>query len=298
MIGNTIRILTFITCALLLVSTAQAADGPEKKSPLDLATEREVTIVRDAHGDDYLKPTLENLSRLYWKLGVFDNDDDVAVDNYLRINECGIYTNYSNDEFEWIEIRDAMRDRLVYDSNSISNKFKFVMPIFLGNYDPDRGGFDIIRNSGFPNLKRIEFVSPYSTKLVCNTLAQIPDYEKNILLILDEPLDYTFVEMDDHVAQAFILRKKYESENIDEEIRLRRYQRQAYIRIRMDIREYQGSIMGRTLEGNLAILYGILEGIDVFDDKEQKLLLASYSKEDLRRMREEKQAANSKKHTE
>ncbi|MEM6781147.1 MAG: DUF4852 domain-containing protein [Pseudomonadota bacterium] len=261
---------------------ASATDDPIKKSPLDLATEREVTIIRDAHGDGYHNPTLKNLSRLYWRLNVFDPQDDVAIDNYLRINECDIFTAYSKDEFEWVQIRNAARRNLLSPETLISNKFKFVMPIYLGNYLPDQGGFEIIKNSGFPNLKRIEFVSPYTSKKICNTLVHIPDYEKNILLILEEPLDYTFVEMDDHVAQAFILRKQYESEKIDEKLRLRRYQRQAFIRLRMTLHEYQGNIKGRTLDGNLAIIYGTLDGIDIFDDRDQKLLLASYSVDELR----------------
>ncbi len=284
--------LTLLSLCALGVQPAAAADEPVKKSPLDLATEREVTIVRDEHGDDYTSPTLENLSQLYWKLGVFDLQDDVAIDNFLRINECGIYTAYSKDEFEWIEIRNATRDRIAKTMDQMTNKFKFLMPIYLGSYDPERGGFELVKNSGFPNLKRIEFVSPYLRKEVCNTIVEVPDYEKNILLILNEPLDYTFVEMDDHVAQAFILRKQQEAEEThDERVRMRRYQRQAYIRLRMTIHEYQGNIMGRTLDGNLAILYGTLEGIDIFDDKDQKLLLASYSKEELQERRKAKQAA-------
>ena len=283
-----IRLNKFYLSALVLGAlSAQPALADDdnrqvKKSPLDIATEREVTIVRDEHGDDYLNPTLGNLSKLYWKLGVFDFEDDVAVDNYLRINECGIFTAYSKDEFEWIEIRNATRQRLKNNIDEISNQFKFLMPIYLGAYDPDRGGFELVKNSGFPNLKRIEFVSPYLRKEICNTVVEVPDYEKNILLILREPLDYTFVEMDDHVAQAFILRKQQQAEEFhDERVRMRRYQREAYIRLRMNIHEYQGNIMGRTLDGNLAILYGTLQGIDIFDDMDQKLLLASYSREEL-----------------
>lgn len=284
--------LILLSLCVLGAQPATAADEPEKKSPLDLATEREVTIVRDEYGDEYISPTLANLSQLYWKLGVFDLQDDVAIDNYLRINECGIYTAYSKDEFEWVEIRNATRERLGSTLDQIPNKFKFLMPIYLGSYDPDRGGFELVKNSGFPNLKRIEFVSPYLRKEVCNTDVEVPDYEKNILLILNEPLDYTFVEMDDHVAQAFILRKQQEAADIhDERVRMRRYQREAYIRLRMTIHEYQGNIMGRTLDGNLAILYGTLEGIDIFDDKDQKLLLASYTKEELQERKRAKQAA-------
>jgi hypothetical protein len=288
MIQRTHFYIVVLIIGCFIASPIFAADEPEAKSPLDLATEREVTIVRDNVGGDYKNPTLDNLARLYWQLNVFDPNDDIALDNFMRITECGIFTSYSKDEFEWVQIRNAVRKKLLDPHDLIDNRFKFVMPIYLGNYDRERGGFELIKNSGFPNLKRIEFVSPYQRKEVCNTVINVPDYERNVLLILDEPLDYTFVEMDDHVAQAFILRKQYESEKVDEKLRLRRYERQAFIRLRMRLHEYHGSIKGRTLDGNLAIIYGTLDGIDIFDDREQTLMLASYSREELNEMARKK----------
>ena len=282
----TSKLHIFSLCLIILLSlNSHSLADDNKRSPLDIASEREVTIIKDHYGGEYVNPTLQNLSRLYWRLGVFDLLDDFAIDNYLKINECDIFTSYYKDEFEWIEIRDATRKSIGKQRDTYENKFKFVLPIILGNYDQDRGGFDLIRNTGFPNLKRIEFVDPNRKDEVCYLYPDIPDYERNVLLILDQPLDYTFVEMDDHVAQAFILRKKYEYMQIDEAVRLRRYERQAYIRLRMTIKEYQGSIKGQTLDGNLAILYGRLDGIDIFDDYEQKLLLASYDINELNEMK-------------
>lgn len=268
----------FISALVLggLASTAYAQKADDfARSPLEIASEREVTIVQDSRGGEYINPTLENLAQLYWKLGVFDINDDVAIDNYLRIRECGIFTDFFNDEFEWFEIREAARKKLKVEASGYPDKYKFVMPVFLGAYDQERGGFDIINNSGFPNLKRIEFISPYISDEVCNTIVNVPDYEKNILLILDKPLDYTFVKMDDHVAQAYILRKKYEAEQqIEENVRVKRFTRQAYVRLRMTMAEYQGNVKGLNID-RLAVLYGHLDGIDVFDDPEQKLLLTS-----------------------
>ncbi len=52
----------------------------------------EVTILRDEYAGKYNLSSLTNLSQLYWRLGAFDFEDDVAVSNYIKINDCKIYT--------------------------------------------------------------------------------------------------------------------------------------------------------------------------------------------------------------
>src|SRR5687768_4094387 len=67
----------------------------------EAAEDQEVTIVKDPFAGDYVRGTPQNLSKLYWRLGVFDGDDDAAVDNFMMINECRIFQNNINNDFEW-----------------------------------------------------------------------------------------------------------------------------------------------------------------------------------------------------
>ncbi len=74
----------------------------------------EVTVMKDDYaGANYATPNMQNLSKLYWRLGVFNPDDKKIIDNYLIINECDVYRNFYRDDFEWANVRDATRDMLM-----------------------------------------------------------------------------------------------------------------------------------------------------------------------------------------
>src|SRR5690606_2537387 len=78
---------------------------------------------------------------------------------------------------------------------------------------------------------------------------------------------------DEHVAQAYIIRKQKEVLDLTYDVRQNRYSRVAYVRMRVNLNEYQGNVKGQ--DGSiLSILYGDLEGIDLFEDPYGKMLLS------------------------
>lgn len=235
----------------------------------------EVTVMKDDYaGANYATPNMQNLSKLYWRLGVFNPDDKKIIDNYLIINECDVYRNFYRDDFEWANVRDATRDMLMEKSAGFTNQFKILVPIDLGRYDMERGGFDVVNNTAFINSRRIQVTGTATTYGGCDQKGDLAGYPSNVVMILNKPFTFDFVKVDEHVAQAFLLRKRYNATPVPRELRNKGFQRLAFARMRVTFVRYQGT---NDLNGGVkqAIIYGRLDGIDVFEDLKEEMLLTS-----------------------
>jgi hypothetical protein len=262
-----------------------AAPGPNVSLP---SMDEEVTILRDDYAGKYNRATLENLSKLYWRLGAFDFEDDLAIGNYLKINDCKIFTEYLNDDLEWKEIVRVMKAHLKEHSATFPLNYQFLLELHLGRYDTERGGFALVDKTGFIDAKRIEVDSIDANRDVCFDAGTIKDYPKSIVILLPQPFTLDFVKMDEHVAQAYILRKKSEYSKLSDERRVRAYERDAYLRLRVTFSQYHGNLRGEQNQ-TMAILFGTIDGYEIFEDNGQKRLMVSV---DLKK-EQEKSAAES-----
>ncbi|HPF79151.1 MAG TPA: DUF4852 domain-containing protein [Alphaproteobacteria bacterium] len=240
----------------------------------DFAEDEEVTVMEDKYAGQYVEPTLQNISKLYWKKGALVESNDTAIDNYMLINECDIYEKFYKDDFEWQRIREAGREMLKENKANFSQKFKMVVPIDLGRYDMMRKGFPLINKTAFKDLRRVEIGGNSNRQRVCGVDNIIENYPRNLILILNKPFSYEFVQLDEHVAQAFIIRRKYEKIVRPKELENKTYDRLAFARIRITFADYQGETRGSD-NFPLAVMFGRLDGIDIFEDAGEKRLLTS-----------------------
>lgn len=241
-------------------------------------TDEEVTIMRDDYAGKYNISTLENLSKLYWRLGAFDFEDEEAIGNYIKINDCKIYTEYVNDDLEWREILATMKKHLKTHYDTFPLNFQFVLELHLGRYDPEKGGFPLVDKTGFKDAKRIGVDSIDNNLDICYSSDPIKDYPKGLIVILDKPFTLDFLKVDEHVAQAYILRKKSEYSNMSEDKRITYYERPAYLRLRMTFSQYHGNMNGESAQVT-ALIYGHINGYEIFEDSDQKRLMLSVNEE-------------------
>jgi hypothetical protein len=278
--------LLFVVLIGVSMPVAYAQDGmPNASQPVPKAApsapiqsmppdEEEITILRDEYAGKYNLATLENLSKIYWRLGAFDFEDDVAVGNYIKINDCKVFTEYLNDDMEWAEIVKTMKQHLKTQSPTFPLNFQFVLELHLGRYDMERGGFPIVDRTGFRDAKRIEVDSMDQGREVCFDSANIKDYPRSVVILLPRPFTLDFLKLDEHVAQAYILRKKSEFNKLDEAVRVKQYERSAYLRLRVTFSQYHGNLRGEG-SNTMAILYGNIDGYEIFEDAGQKRLMLS-----------------------
>lgn len=240
-------------------------------SDMDMA---ETTILRDNFSGQYNQATLENLADMYWRLGAFDLQDDQAIANYIKIKNCPVYTDFVNDDMEWTKIVHTMREHVNLARDTFPLNYQFVIELHLGRYDVEQGGFPIIDRTGFKDVKRIEVSSLDARRDICYDSKAIKDYPKSLVILLPNPFTLDFVKLDEHVAQAYILRKKSEYAKMDEEMRVRRYERDAYLRLRVTFSQYDGNLRSEANE-IMGILYGAIDGYEIFEDSSEKRLLGS-----------------------
>lgn len=234
----------------------------------------EVTVIEDKYAGQYLSPTVQNLSKLYWKMNSMNIDNDTHIDNFMLVNECDIYQKFYTDDFEWMRVREAGREMLKENKADFSNQLQMIVPIDLGRYDMQRKGFPLINQTAFKELRRIEIGGNSDRSPICKKDGNIPGYPRNMIMILNKPFTYEFLELDEHIAQAFIIRRKYNKVALSEGMRASGFQRPVFARIRFTIKKYQGE----TTDSNGAarsIMFGELDGIDIFEDKNEKILLLS-----------------------
>lgn len=251
---------------------AESLQHPDNQSMP--SEDEEVTILRDEYAGKYNLSTLENLSKLYWRLKAFDFDDEGAVGNFIKINDCKIYTEYLNDDLEWRKILQVMAQHLKDNQESFPVNFQFMLQLHLGRYDPDLGGFSVVDKTGFKDAKRIEVSSIDREDEICFDDTTTRDYPKSVVMLLNQPFTLDFLKMDEHVAQAYILRKKSEYSALNESVRVQRYERDAYLRLRVTFLQYDGNLRGRN-DQPMAILFANIDGYEVFEDSDQKRLMLS-----------------------
>src|SRR5690606_4303337 len=132
----------------------------------------------------------------------------------------------------------------------------------------------LVDNTGFSDATRISVDSIDNRSEVCFDERPIDDYPRSVLILLPDPFTLDFIKLDEHVAQAYILRKKAEYNKLEEAVRVKRYERNAYLRLRVTFTQYHGNLRGDQ-SSVMSILYGTIDGYELFEDASQKHLMLS-----------------------
>ncbi|MCB1531278.1 MAG: DUF4852 domain-containing protein [Alphaproteobacteria bacterium] len=262
-------ILASLVCGAVSFGTAQAKvqDQPE-------------TVL-------YEFPTLKNLARLYWALSRLSTDDVAAVDNYMLINECDIYTNYYNHEFEWNKIRESAVKYLEEHKGNFVVRFQFMQPLRLGEYDIEKHSFELFDEYKIKATRRFEVKSSEMHSKVCGFQGVIDNYPRGLVLELSRPFELKEIPLDERTANKFISDKlknvkKYPNRKQRKEDVFAA--RDAYLVMKVKIFSSHEEPYIQTRVGGpiLAQVLGVLEGVEIYADRDRQTLLYV---EDFRRQR-------------
>lgn len=256
-----IILIALVTVSIAVVS-AKAQTTSQGSVSMPDTMEDGVTIIQDKNLGKYLSSNLKNLSKLYWRLGAYDTQDIQSIANYIQINECTIYNQYKNNDIEWKKIVTSMQSYLEKESQNFSLDYQFILQLSLGAYDSKRGGFEIKNSSDFNNTKLILVNNSVTQEKNCSD-ARIPkNYPKDVMILLDKPFTMDFVEMNEHIAQAYILKHSNPKNRV------------AYMRLRVSFDQYVGNLRGKN-SAVYAVMGGKIDGYEIFDTSDEKNLLFS-----------------------
>lgn len=234
-------------------------------APIDIITVRE-------EQDDYIDPDMKNMSKLMWQLGVLDLSDNIAIDNYLMINECELFLRFYNNDIEWEKIRDATREYINNNMTTFPTKFEILVPIKLDRYNPDKQYFELEESSKMINVRRLD-VRMNQKRSVCNEKGrEIRGYPRNIILTLSRPFSFTRVPVGKALAELYIEEARLAYENLPLKLQPQFYERIAFMRAKVNITSFKEAISGH--QGDMqAVVIGQLEGVEIYADVQQQKLM-------------------------
>lgn len=223
----------------------------------------------------YLSPSLKNLSKIYWKIGGADLNNDEHLDSHLLINECGIYQNYFSDDFQWHKIRNTTRESIENNKDAYSTRIRYVQPIKFGAYDFDSNAFKVLDDYDFKGIRRFQVLSNEFEKRICNRRAEsLPGFPSGMVVEYTRPFTLTSVPVSPDLAEKYIEEKR------EPFLKLRRAQqteerlhefRDAYIVFEAEILRYRNEVTVQSY--NMASVYARMDGYKIYADRDLTQLL-------------------------
>lgn len=228
----------------------------------------------NATSDGYVKPTIQNLSKLYWAIGKMDLDNNKDIDSYLFINDCDLYNRYLHDDLQWQKIRAAARQELGQQVASFPTRLEILIPIYLGRYDAEKQEFEVEDDSQYINTKKMDVNYNGTLGRVCGSSDRIADYPKNLILLFSHPFSFTSVPMGQDLASLYINYTLSKVMNAPASLRNQLYKRLAYLRLKVHIIQYKETDISDE-QNPRAVVFGVLDGLEVYADIGETRLLYS-----------------------
>lgn len=225
-------------------------------------------IEQHTQKDEYLPTSFENLSQLYWAVGMHDLQDDLAIDNYLMINECEMYLRYYHSDFEWERIQDAARESITANMANFPRKFEAILPIQFDRYDMEREVFELKEDSVINSMVRVELLTN-SIGSVCDKRGEIQGYPRNIILVLNRPFSLSEVPVRRDIAELYLREARQRFDRLPLNIQQRAYERTAFLRLKVTMQRFHDVVSSRS--GYLrAVIYGQVDGWEVYADEHKE----------------------------
>ncbi len=262
-----------------------AREAVTKQAENNYTTEFKKSPPRRIRQHLYESPVIKTFAYLHWAISMLDIKDDENIDTFLKITECDIYRKYKADEFEWEKIRSATRDYLNNNKADFPVRFELGVPLKLGEYNKEKSYFEIQKSSQVKSVRLFEMVATDSWSPLCgDPRAYIGKYYNGLILELSRPFSLTSVPVDNEKAQKIIEEKnviyqeylkKLTDPKFDQQMLLDL--RDAYLYMYIKIFTYKGPYEGPVDEKRLALgqALAVVEGFEIFEDRERKNLLYS-----------------------
>lgn len=227
----------------------------------------------------YEEVTMQTLSKLYWAVGYLDLENEVHLNNYVKINECDIYLAYSGQEFEWKEVQRATRKFLKENKDQFSLRFQFTQPLQLLDYDFKRRAFKIAPEFSYESVRRFEVFPKDFGDSICQlgVVEEFDGYTRGVIVELSRPFSMEYLQVTKESAEKYIANKaKIFSKFFKEaQTKANLYSiRKAYIVFKVKIFSHRKT-MTSSINRPALQLMGALEGYEVYGDQGQKDLMFS-----------------------
>ena len=224
--------------------------------------------------DEYVPMTIENLSKMYWALGLPSLDNEIDIDNYLMINECDMYRKFYHNDFEWQEIRRVTRDAIQKSLSAYPQKFEVIMPLYLDRYDLGTERFLIQPDSQFVGVTRLDTGYNRTNEEICGSKKMLDSYPRNLVLNFTSPLTLKDIPVKPEVAEFYMQEAMRQYEGLPPKLKMAAYERVAFVRLKVTMLQFKE--FRRVGQGPLkGVFFSQIDGYEIFADQEKRLLMYS-----------------------
>ena len=209
---------------------------------------------------EFRRGNFENMSKMYWRFGLPDINSELDVDIFFQINECDIFKKYHGNEFEWIPLRNTLKDFLEGNSQNFSRHLFFDLPIEVGIYNVEKGTFTV-ESKNFNSASRDFFPHPAYlnwTKNFCDKKLgsdSRKSYPREAIFRFIRPLSIPNIAVEEQAA-------KYLVNNWKETKAEKRY---LAIRMFISVTKYIGHKDFHN-QGNIPVFLTYIEGYEIYEN--------------------------------
>ncbi len=150
----------------------------------------------DANSLSYVQASIENVSDALFKKGILKTTDPAAIEEYVRIHQCGIYEQYQRDDFSWGRIREAQARDLESRLNALPDGLEVTNIIRITQYDMNTNQFmldpkSVLNNVGFLTV----FHEPSGYIKSCDYPFVPRVHPLSLIMKIDTPVTLTGIPM-------------------------------------------------------------------------------------------------------
>ncbi|WP_435641721.1 DUF4852 domain-containing protein [Micavibrio aeruginosavorus] len=224
--------------------------------------------------DQYIEMSIENLSKMYWALGLPSLDREADIDTYLLINECDMYRKFYHNDFEWQEIRRVTRDAIQKSLGTYPQKFEVIMPLYLDRYDLGTERFLIQPDSQFVGVTRLDTRYNATNEEICGSKRMLENYPRNLVLNFTSPFNLKDIPVKPEVAEFYMQEAMRQYEGLPPKLKMAAYERVAFVRLKVSMLQFKE--FRRVGQGPLkGVFFSQIDGYEIFADQDKRLLMYS-----------------------
>lgn len=239
-----------------VIKTEMPHEEDEKTAPVEVPLIDKTNLVQT-----YFEVNYDNLVRTLWAMNAHALDDDLMIDNYLKVTECNLYRKFYMSEFEWQKIRGATRKYLMKYKDTFPKRYEYVQPIFLDRYDFSLRGFSLMPDSVYQQTTRLEIASGVFRNAKCGDSlpSAITGYPDHVALTIRRPFKLSFIRVNEALAKEYLAFLKNRFNNAESG-------RPAFVRFRVRLDKLlPDSSEAQALYTNYE---GVVESIEIFADRD------------------------------
>lgn len=218
----------------------------------------------------YGETTLEGMSDVLFRKGILRTDDPAAIEEYIRIHECGLYEQYMNDDFSWNRIREAYARELQLRLPTLPDGIEIVSALPLGQYNLATNEFEISSGSKFERMAYITVMKTEGGSYdACSHIRstvfvpRVHPLELNVKI--DVPLTLTGIPITQEVANKLIDEMNKRQELTEE--------RKRTVTLVMRIRVTNVDPLSSVTDPLRRTILGLIDDLRIYESPERKQLL-------------------------